>query len=39
MNLDTLITIGLTSSITSAFNTVTTFFVYKFFLKHLEKIK
>jgi len=37
MNVDTLMTIALTSVITSSFNTVTTFLVYKFFLKHIDK--
>jgi len=36
MEWDTLITIATTSIITSGFNTVTTFFVYKFFLKHMD---
>ena len=37
MNMDTFITIATTSIITSSFNTVTTFFVYKFFLRHLDR--
>jgi hypothetical protein len=36
MNWDTFITIATTSMITSGFNTVTTFFVYKFFLRHID---
>ena len=36
MNMDAFITIATTSIITSSFNTVTTFFVYKFFLKRLD---
>jgi hypothetical protein len=39
MNWDTFITIATTSIITSGFNTVTTFFVYKIFLKHLDDKK
>ena len=39
MNVDTIITIAITSMITSSFNTVTTFFVYKFFLKNLDTKK
>lgn len=39
MNMDTFLTIGITSIITSGFNTVTTFFVYRFFLCHLDEKK
>jgi hypothetical protein len=39
LSLETLTTIALTSTITSGFNAVTTFFVYKIFLSKLEKNK
>jgi hypothetical protein len=37
MNIDTIVTVATTSIITSGFNTMTTFFVYKFFLRHIDR--
>jgi len=38
MNIDTFITIVTTSCITSSANTITTFFVYRFLLKRIDKM-
>jgi hypothetical protein len=37
MNMDMFVNIAVSASINGAFNSITVFFVYRYFLKHLEK--